>query len=72
MSQAPLFTVVPVEGEYWDKPYSTLKPLLVERVWAHDMYDGELWISAGRSSGDWSHIGGPVSWFLKLGYVKVR
>jgi hypothetical protein len=70
--QAPLFNTIPVEGEHWDKPDSKLKPLLIDRVWEHEMHNGELWVRAGRSNGDWSHIGGPVKWFLSLGYVKVK
>ena len=73
MTQAPLFDVAPAEGEWWDKPCSTArKHMLITKVWAHDMYDGELWVSADRPTGDYSHISTSVAHFLAAGYVKVK
>ena len=73
MTQPALFDVVPVKGEWWDKPDSTArKHMLITDVWPHPLFDGELWVSADRPTGDFEHISTRVSQFLALGYVKIK
>ena len=67
-----LFQTEPVVGEEWQQPNDTGKPLVIERIWKHHLYNGEVWVAASRKSGDWLSTSGPLSQFLARGYVKVR
>lgn len=71
MTQEALFTTMPAEGELWNKPGSTSKPVLIERVWVHGMY-GVPWVSAQRKGGDMLGYGGPVDSWLAQGWVRVK
>lgn len=71
MSQHSLFTDTPLEGEQWNKPGSTDKPVIVKRVYTHKMY-GTTWINVERKGGDMLGYGGPLDSWLAQGWVKVK
>ena len=71
MSHEALFQTLPAEGEQWNKPDSTDKPVTVQRVYTHKMY-GVTWIGAQRKGGDMLGYAGPLDSWLAQGWVRVK
>lgn len=71
MTQDALFNVMPEVGEKWNKPGSTDKPVIIQRVYTHEMY-GVTWIGAQRKGGDMLGYWGPLDSWLAQGWVRVK
>lgn len=71
MTQDSLFTTTPQVGEKWNKPGSTDKPVIVERVYTHEMY-GVTWIGVQRKGGDMLGHWGPLDSWLAQGWVRIK
>lgn len=69
--QDALFSVMPAVGEQWNKPGSTDKPVVIQRVYTHAMY-GVTWIGAQRKGGDMLGYWGPLDAWLAQGWERVK
>jgi hypothetical protein len=65
-----LFDTEPVQGEQWAKPNG--HPLTIDKVWAHDLHGGKVWVSASQRGGDWYTRSGPLDKFLEHGYRRTK
>lgn len=65
-----LFDVEPAVGEVWETPQGTR--LHIVRVFAHQMYDGQMWVHAAEKKGSFETSIGPVSAFLNRGCKRVK